>query len=307
MSRVDRPVRSDDQQLVRYLLGQLSDEDGERLDEASVVDDDVALRLRVVEHDLVDSYVTGTLDRDMLAPFESRYLSSPRRQQQVRFARGFMRAIDRAAPGRSAASRFKMSSRVAMSPRFITAAAVMLVVSGAMLFQAVQWRNRLYDAQTANVALDRHGRALERALTDQRAAHDEMSTEMARLRESAARTPAAAASTPSVTLVLHPQTRAVGPVPTVAVPTGMDVLAVELRIESNDAPRYDMTLTNAATNQTVWKSGPLRAVLRGGVTTVSLAIPARLLESRHYTVALTAAGAGDSIVVASYTFEVVRR
>jgi hypothetical protein len=307
MSRVNRPVRSDDQQLVRYLLGQLPDKDTERLDEASVVDDDVALRLRIVEHDLVDSYVTGTLDRDMIAPFESRYLSSPRRQRQVRFARGFMRAIGRAARARPAASRFKMSSRFAIPSRLMAAAALMLVVSGALLFQAVQWRNGLHDAQTATFALERRARALEQALTEQRAAHDAVSTEVTRLRESAARTSSASASTPTVALVLHPQTRAVGPVPAVAIPARMDALAVELRIESNDAPRYDATLTDAATNQAVWKSGPLRAASRGEATTVSLAIPTRLLESQHYSLALTAARPGDSIVVASYSFEVVRR
>ena len=307
MSRVDRPIRSDDQQLVRYLLGQLPDEDTERLDEASVVDDDVAVRLRVAEHDLVDSYVAGTLDRVMLAPFEARYLASPRRQQQVRFARGFMRAIDRAARTRPAASRFKMSSRFAMPSRFMAAAALMLVVSGALLFRADQWRNGLHDAQTANRALDRRARALEQALTEQRAAHDAVSTEVARLRESAAKTSSAPALTPTVALVLHPQTRAVGPVPTVAVPAQMDALAVELRTESNDAPRYDATLTDVATNQAVWKSGLLRAASRGGATTVSLAIPTRLLGSQHYSVALTAAHAGESIVVASYSFEVVRR
>jgi len=307
MPRVDRPLRSDDQQLLRYLLGQLPDEDIERLDEASVVDDDVALRLRVVEHDLVDAYVTDTLDRDMFVPFESRYLSTPQRQQQVRFARGFMRAIDHAARARPPAARFKVSSRITMSPRFMTAAALMLVVSGALLFQAMQWRNGLYDAQTANLALDRRARAAEQALTDQRATQDAMSTEIARLREAAARTPSGTASAPIVTLVLHPQTRAVGPVPTVVVPVQMDALTVELRIESNDAPRYDATLTDAATNQTVWKRGSLTAVSRGGTTTVFVAIPARLLDSQHYSVALTAAGADDPIVVASYSFEVVRR
>ena len=50
-----------DDELVRYLLGQLSDEDTERLDEASIVDDEVAARLRIVETDLIDSYVRGKL------------------------------------------------------------------------------------------------------------------------------------------------------------------------------------------------------------------------------------------------------
>jgi hypothetical protein len=301
MSRVDRPIGSDDEQLVRYLLGLLPDEDTDRLDEATLVDDDIAVRLRVVENDLVDSYVAGTLDHDMLEPFESRYLATPRRQQRVRFARSFMRAVDRAARARPPASRF------AMSPRLMVAAALMLLVPGALLFQAVQWRNGLKDAQTTNIALDRRARALEQALTEQRTTQDSLSAEVARLRESAARTPADAPSAPTVALVLSPQTRAVGPVPAIAVLPRANSLAVDLRIESNDALLYEATLTDPATNQPVWNSGPMTATSRGGAPTVSLAIPTRVLASQHYSLALTTTRAGTAVVVASYSFEVVRR
>ena len=44
-----------DDQHQGYLLGP-SEEDAERLDEASITDDEVAGRLRVVENDLVDAY-----------------------------------------------------------------------------------------------------------------------------------------------------------------------------------------------------------------------------------------------------------
>ena len=86
----------DDQQLVRYLLGLLSDEDAERLDELSIADDGLAWRLRAVENDLIDRYVGGTLDGETLERFESFYLSSERRRQKVKFAGNFLGAVDRA-------------------------------------------------------------------------------------------------------------------------------------------------------------------------------------------------------------------
>ena len=85
-----------DQVLVRYLLGLLEPEDAERLDEASIVDDDFATRLRIVEQDLVDGYVRGTLAGETLARFESHYLSSPRRRERVTLARSFVPVVDRA-------------------------------------------------------------------------------------------------------------------------------------------------------------------------------------------------------------------
>ena len=91
-----RATYADNQQLTHYLLGLLSDDDTERIDEAAVVDDDVAARLRVVERDVVDAYVRGRLPATLIGQFEA-HLSSPRRREQVACAARFLRAVDRAA------------------------------------------------------------------------------------------------------------------------------------------------------------------------------------------------------------------
>src|SRR5882757_10811948 len=87
----------DDQQLVRYLLRLLPDEEADRLDEMSISDDALAWRLREVENDLVDAYVSGTLTGETLQRFESSYLSSERRREKVRFAGSFLDAVNRQA------------------------------------------------------------------------------------------------------------------------------------------------------------------------------------------------------------------
>src|SRR4029079_9203309 len=72
-ARVVRTVEKDvgvDRHLTRYVLGLLPDEEAERLDEQSIMDDEVAARLRSVENDLVDAYVCGTLEGELLEPFE---------------------------------------------------------------------------------------------------------------------------------------------------------------------------------------------------------------------------------------------
>src|SRR5215469_941662 len=90
-----RGLAPEDRQLVRYILGLLPQKDAERLDEQSIVDDELATRLRSVENDLVDAYVCGTLDGEFLERFESFYLASPRRRDKVKFAREFLKAVDR--------------------------------------------------------------------------------------------------------------------------------------------------------------------------------------------------------------------
>src|SRR6476619_7322119 len=86
-----------DGQLVSYLLGLLPDDEAQRLDEASIADDEFVSRLRIVEHDLVDAYVGGNLAGEQLERFQSHYLTSPRRRENVLFATSFLSAVERAA------------------------------------------------------------------------------------------------------------------------------------------------------------------------------------------------------------------
>src|SRR5215831_8486181 len=80
----------DDQLLARYLLGALPAEETERLDELSIVDEEVAARLSAIEYDLVDAYVRGETRGEDLARFESFYLSSAKRREKVGFARALL-------------------------------------------------------------------------------------------------------------------------------------------------------------------------------------------------------------------------
>src|SRR5215217_1024671 len=68
MTVPDRPEPADDE-LLAYLLELLSAEDTERVELASIADDEVAARLRIVETDLVDGYVRGALTGATLAQF----------------------------------------------------------------------------------------------------------------------------------------------------------------------------------------------------------------------------------------------
>jgi hypothetical protein len=89
-----------DDHIVRYLLGLLSNEGTERLDELTIANDEVAWRVRVLENDLVDAYVCGGLDAITRAYFEQHYVglqASPRRREKVRFARSLLKGAD--APG----------------------------------------------------------------------------------------------------------------------------------------------------------------------------------------------------------------
>jgi hypothetical protein len=323
----DESPPDDDRQLVRYLLGLLPDLEAERLDEASVADDDVALRLRVVENDLVDAYVSGTLGGDMLEPFESHYLASPRRRENVRFAASLLHAVDRAAPvvdiesgdeatavaptdqdappvpKASSAGRATPRSRL-VSKLMAVAAALLLVACGTLLFQAARLRSGLRMAQTETVALNHRTRELEQRLSEQLAANAAAAKELERARTGTTAIPTA----PPAALVLFAQTRADGPIPTLAIAPAAGDVALELQLESNDFPRYQVALTDPASNHVVWRSGPITATSPKGAPAVFVTVPGSVLNPQHYSLALMGLrAAANPEVVSSYTFQLVRR
>jgi hypothetical protein len=293
-----------DQQLVRYLLGQLSPDEADRIDELSVVDDDIASRLRLVEDDLVDAYVRGALSGDTLQRFESYYLSSPLRRHRVTFARQFVSAVDRAHP--TAASRTDLrTARPRWLPALAAAAAILLAVCAGLLYQSVRLGRGLAMAETARVALDQRTRELERQLAELRAANRTALNDLAAARETTAAPPQDALQ---IALVLLPQTRDLGPVPTLAVPPGVGRIGFELRLESGDYARYQVGLRGLATNRVVWRSGWASPKTTTDGSSIQIALPSELLKPQHYTFDLAGRGPdGGAEVVGSYTFEIVPR
>ena len=329
MTLPDEPECSDDRQLARYLLGLLPDDDVERLDEASIVDDEIAARLRIVENDLVDAYVRGTLSGELLERFESRYLASPRRRHKTKFAEKFLRAVDRTAPADSdrdgsaprgpasgesrdasanaGASRSQSASRVKMVLNLLAVAAVMLIACGTLLLQTFRLRDGLDLAHKESVALDRRAHELEQALDAERAANALVTRELERVKESVAAIASQSVQKAAAALILMPQTRSIGAIPALAIPPAAERVAFELRLESNDFAKYDVALKDPGTNRVVWQSGPLSATSSGGTTAVSVTVPVRFLRPQHYSFALTGVGTSGRSVVGSYTFEVARR
>jgi hypothetical protein len=314
-----REFAEDDQEIVRYLLGHLPDEEAERFDEASIVDDDMASRLRSVENDLVDAYVGGTLAAETRGRFETFYLSSPRRRQKVRSARRFLRAVDRAQVSGAANAAPAPSGRALPSPRLAwsaVAAVFLLLASGVLLIEHVRLREVLNEARRDGAASDRRTRTLAQQLEEGRAEKAAALKALEGARASlAARGPSAPGSLPPpasgsttlapLALVLSPQTRALGPLPTVALSPALDRVGFDLRLESNDFSRYLVDLKDPGSGRTVWRSASVLARVVRGESFVSIAIPAARLAPQHYSLALAGLGpTGRSEPVASYTFQI---
>jgi hypothetical protein len=95
----------DAQTLTRYLLGSLPAAEAERLDELSVIDDELAEALSSVENDLIDAYVHGELGEAARAQFTTHYLASASRRERVAFAQAFKAYAERGLTLRAATAR----------------------------------------------------------------------------------------------------------------------------------------------------------------------------------------------------------
>jgi len=74
---------------VRYLLGELPDEDRDRLEDEYFEDDAVHERLLALECELVDAYVRGELSPGERRHFEDRFVATPEGREKVARARSF--------------------------------------------------------------------------------------------------------------------------------------------------------------------------------------------------------------------------
>ena len=311
-----------DQQLVRYLLGLLPEEEAERLDEQSIVVDEFAARLQCVENDLVDAYIAGTLEGDILERFESFYLASPLRREKVKFAERLLAAADRASASaagsvasqaaRSGAAQVPQHSGRAetdarVAPRWrmassLAAAAMLLVACGFLLLQDVRLRRGLSEAQREGAALGSRAQELARQLEDQRAANSATTTELDQVRAAQPATPTA-----PVALVLLPQARDVGPLPAIALESGSGIVAFDLTLEAVDFPRYEAALKDPATGRIVWRSGVLTPRSTRPAT-IAVAVPASVLKPQHYSFDLSGRNAGGAVdIVGSYAFQIRSR
>src|SRR5438552_18076005 len=78
-------------QIRRYLLGDLDDGTRAEVEKRFLSDGEVFEELLVAEDEIINDYASGRLDPEERADFEAHFLATPDRQQKLRFARALHR------------------------------------------------------------------------------------------------------------------------------------------------------------------------------------------------------------------------
>src|SRR4051812_14731756 len=85
-----------EQNMMRYLLGELSGQEQAALEGKYFTDPQVFDQVLKTESELVDGYVRGQLSAEVRERFEESYLKHPARRERVQFARALAAKLDQA-------------------------------------------------------------------------------------------------------------------------------------------------------------------------------------------------------------------
>lgn len=303
-----------DPEIRAYLLGNISEEAANRIDELTFTDDDFAARVGAIERDLIDEYLRKELDEETLRRFESYYLNSPLRRERVRLGSSInqyvadgVRVTDhpiRAETESKTETRwFDTWWKIAV-PAF--AALVLIAVGAPLLLQRT-------DQPIANTTTDEN----RNAVIDP--------SQLARSTDVNVPTPSSSVSpandnnsnrpptpepkeeqrkpAPSVFAVtLVPQLRSSSGVPQVSIPTGTERLAITLKLEPTEYSIVRVQVKNAS-GAVIWRGSSRLSRIMSGYQSVTLSVPTRSLTAGSYTVTALGPGGGDD-VIGDYGFRV---
>lgn len=143
---IDSSARSNqDEEILAYLLGTLSDARKTEFEERYFTGDALFARLEMLEQDLVQDYLQGRLSPAQRKQFEKHYRASPHRWKRVQIAQALAEA-QRGRPGFVSSTALGLRSQ----PAAAVLAVLLLVVSGVLV--ASLFKNRRLENQVTEYA-----------------------------------------------------------------------------------------------------------------------------------------------------------
>lgn len=285
-------------EMTRYLLGAAAPAEQAALEDRFAADAEVFEQLVAVENDLADRYARGQLAVAERAAFERHVLAHPQRRARAQFAAALVDEIDRAAPAEPVAWRQPVEAWW-RAPNFsfslslgLAAAALALAFFGWQAWRESQrLRGEVEQLRAAGQNAAQRAQALQAQLAEQQQQNAQLNTELQRIREA---TPSAPAAPAFVSLLLSAgavRDGAGGEMPRLILPGHIAEVRLRLKLVAQSYARYRLTL-QAANGNTI------RQVNLRAANPLSLNLPARLLNSGEYVLALSglnAAGEADAL------------
>ncbi|MCI0488633.1 MAG: hypothetical protein L0229_18755 [Blastocatellia bacterium] len=304
--------------LIRYALGQLNEEERERVEEQIFADREFFERLLAVEDELIDAYASGRLTGDDRPRFEKYLLQSDEDRERVEFARELSAFVSREPKAEKPKARFAwftawgefMRNRMVFVP---LAVSILLALIGSWLWlQTLRLNGRLAGIQAEKTAQEKKAGELEQQITEERRRNEQLAEELRREREQREREdrirPAPeppARSFVSFILTLG-AVRDRSSTTKLTIPSAAKQVRLEALFKIGDYPSYRAELQTVEGRVLSERTG-LKARKRGDDKAVSLTLPASVFGEGDYILVLNGiTSAGEEESVGEYFFRVVR-
>jgi hypothetical protein len=326
---------------MRYLLGDLSEDEKTRMEEAFFADDSKFEAVELAEDDLIDAYIRKELSPEELRRFKAKVLRSPRLLERVNFATALsekadsFRAQEAEAPLEQApAPAVETTPRwwkgfFAQQPAFgmaMTACVLFVLVAGALLISGwLRLRSEFEQLANERASLQRQKEELDKQLAAQRAKIDEQDAQAQRerdqraqdaesieqggtdkLRESTNRQPSAITV---ATVLLTSGSLRSGDAGKPKVVIGPQAISAQLRIrlDKNEYPIYN-AIVKTLDEVEVFRQPRLKPQNTRSGPQLLLSVPAQKLRPNDYTVEVEGVTpSGVTELVADYSFRVLKQ
>jgi len=309
-------VAENDELLARYLLGELSEEDQERVEQRYINDPAFYEELLAAEDDLIDSYAEGTLSQRERASFENHFMRSPERQSRVGFAEAWVAYVSsRSAVVNAPAVEKRTGEKNESLFEFfrlsawplglrVAAAALLLIVGGWVIFEVIRLRAQVQQAEAQRAALQKQNEDLERQID----AEKNHSLELTSRLEQERLQPQAQLNQVGSEIVSFFLTadlvRGSAEAKRNVIPTGAREVNLQLSFNDQQYERYDVVITNVEGRE-IWRKDAGKTQSKNGSKAITLRIPAALFTTNDYIVNVIGTDSSDK--VARYAFSVVRK
>jgi hypothetical protein len=300
--------------IVRYLMGDLPEDEQNRLEDRAFSDRDYMRNIVAVESDLIDEYVRGGLSDSERRRFERLFLVSAGRQRKVEFARALAEVIPETrtdsaaqpAPGLAPASwwiSFITFLRV-LNPAFkfsMVVAALTLVIGVSWLItETVRLRAQVARLQAQRQTQQRQEEILQRQAAGERERSEGLTAQLQRERERGEelsrqieRDQSGKKSTGLsfiASLFLPPGiSRGGADRPKLVVPQSARLVRLQIGLEREDDYQSFRVELRTAQGKEVWTQDQLRPRQSRAGRVINLVIPSSVLGSGQYELALKGA------------------
>jgi anti-sigma factor RsiW len=303
-----RSQRSNETWHVKYLLGDLIEEEQVQVEDRAFADADYLSALEATEADLIDAYVRGELSPADRRSFEFRFLTSPERRRKVEFARALatIASESKTQEPRAAGRPSLLRAFWGWNPvvQFAAAMAALICIAGGswLVSENAAIRSRVAALEAERRDFELREQSLRQRLSEEQSRAAALSAPN--------RQPSEAAVAPLVaSLVLVPGlSRAQTRVEQLVLSPSVQIARIEIELESrDDYPRFRAELRTRRGEEVLSRSNLVRRKAGPGFA-VSVDVPASALAVGDYELALKGIAADQtSQDVGYYYFGVQRR